>query len=520
MFGGKIMGVPEGNIGKVMGKTATDTFNFGGSNSKFFYVVKVYVSRPGSFPDIEDERFYRINLGHNVRRKKNGDYDPSGTNPSGSIFEGIVDDDGGIVNRGFYIVDCYGIVSPDRTATYLQFSSSEVSVTPTIYVTNAIDLYLPAPIGLVNLANQLNAANDENETDAVSGFTFNGTSGHLTSTSSGVITGTYSIKYNMLDSNGANQLHYDITDCEIGARYRIMFKARYDTQPNPRPRIENWQGIETQIPVTNLTSYDKEYVYDVVASATTIQIRLYPLQLGTIIIFDSLEIYKNVPILESPLVLPSLVSLWDETSIDVTATIEGDDISIWNDIGGGTNDATQSLTLRPKLHINSVNGDREVRFDGSNDWLNVGKPANLGFLPNVDAISCVVRVGESISSQGYYISKASSTSSTRNYGFFDSSGTANIALVYGGTSAFSNTAPTSGGLIIHTITSDGRYTTRVNGLLVQTAVITSTNNSDADINIGGRSNGGFLYDGDIKSIAMYNEVLTAEEIADIEAKYI
>lgn len=143
MFGGKINGVAEGDIGKVMGKTGADVFNFGGANTKFFYIVKVFGSRPGSFPEIENERFYRINLGHNVKRKKNEDYAPSGTNPSGYIFEGIVDDDVGIVNKGFYIVDCYGIVSPNRSATYLQFDSQEGSVSTTTYVTDAIDLYLP-----------------------------------------------------------------------------------------------------------------------------------------------------------------------------------------------------------------------------------------------------------------------------------------------------------------------------------------------------------------------------------------
>jgi hypothetical protein len=218
------------------------------------------------------------------------------------------------------------------------------------------------------------------------------------------------------------------------------------------------------------------------------------------------------------MITPSLVSYWNPDSIDATATIEGDDISIWND-AHGLNDATQTLTLRPKLHINSVSGHREVRFDGSNDWLNVGKPANLGFLPNVDAMSCVVIIGEQISSQGYYISKASSTSSTRNYGFFDSNSSSDIALVYGGTSAFSSTPPLSGGLVIWTITSGGHYTVRNNGVEVMSATIGSTNNNDADINIGGRSNGGFLIDGDIRAIALYSDVLTAQEISDIEAEY-
>lgn len=219
------------------------------------------------------------------------------------------------------------------------------------------------------------------------------------------------------------------------------------------------------------------------------------------------------------MITPDLVSLWDSSSIDPTATTEGDDINTWSD-AYGSNDATQTLTSRPKLHIAS-DGDRQVRFDGGDDWLNVGTPSNLNFVGNTDAFSCVIKTGEvhGAGANGYWISKASATGSTRNYGFYDSGSGAEISFVIGGTNTNIGTAPSADDLIIFTITSGGAYTIRINGT-ESTGTNAGSNSSDVDINIGGRSNGGYTLEGDIQMIGMYNDVLTAGEISAIETQYL
>ena len=143
MFGGKVMGVPEGDIGKIMGKTAADVFNFNGSTTKFFYMIKVIGYRSGTFTDNSGERNYSVPKGHMTWRKKNSTYNPGSTaEPAGRIFEGTVNSSG-YANAEYYVVDCYGIVTPARTVTYEQWSSSEVSQTASAYHKGIIDLYLP-----------------------------------------------------------------------------------------------------------------------------------------------------------------------------------------------------------------------------------------------------------------------------------------------------------------------------------------------------------------------------------------
>ena len=53
---------------------------------------------------------------------------------------------------------------------------------------------------------------------------------------------------------------------------------------------------------------------------------------------------------------------------------DGTQISSWNDRSPGNHDATQwtSSSYRPLLYNNKINGHKTVKFDGSNDYLNVG----------------------------------------------------------------------------------------------------------------------------------------------------
>lgn len=144
MFGGKIMGIAEGSIGKIAGKTASGLFNFGGANTLFRYAVQVKGYQSGTWDGGGDGVIEYINkLGHKVWRKKDITYGgPSAFPPTGAIFEGEVDNSFNVWKH-FYVADCYATVTPTRTATYVQYKSNETSTTTETFITDAVDLYLP-----------------------------------------------------------------------------------------------------------------------------------------------------------------------------------------------------------------------------------------------------------------------------------------------------------------------------------------------------------------------------------------
>ena len=227
--------------------------------------------------------------------------------------------------------------------------------------------------------------------------------------------------------------------------------------------------------------------------------------------------YSTVVVSVDSMLLPSTVSYWNPDSIDVNAVNQNDTISLWSDVVSGNN-GTATGAQRPTLNI--VGGTtKEVLFDGSSQWLNVGTPANLNFLPNINNFSCVVKVGSVPPVTGYYLSKASSTSSNRNYGFFESSGASGTSVLLGGTSSFTGVDAAANDLLIWTVNGNNIIVRR-NGVEIGNFINNNTGNSDVDINIGGRSNGGFLNNGSISRLAMYNAVLTPTQIAAIEAQYI
>ena len=215
--------------------------------------------------------------------------------------------------------------------------------------------------------------------------------------------------------------------------------------------------------------------------------------------------------------VPGLISLWDTTSIDATATAEGDDVDLWTDTEG-SNNATQTGTTSPELHIGTTGGSRQVTFDGT-DWLNLGKPSNLNFIPQTDEFSIVARLGDNIPTQGYIISKADATSSLRQWGIYHNS-TSNMGTFIGGQDTVSSTFfPQGNDLYILTV-STANQTLRANGnVIIDNVALTGTATSDVDINIGGRSNGGYLLNGDLEFIAVYNKVLSASEITAIETEF-
>lgn len=78
--------------------------------------------------------------------------------------------------------------------------------------------------------------------------------------------------------------------------------------------------------------------------------------------------------------LPSEVSglsLWFKADA-ITGLVNDDPVSTWSDSSDNGNDATQTLTARPLYKTNILNGLPVVRFDGSNDIMNIANSPTVG----------------------------------------------------------------------------------------------------------------------------------------------
>lgn len=212
----------------------------------------------------------------------------------------------------------------------------------------------------------------------------------------------------------------------------------------------------------------------------------------------------------------NLVSLWDNISIDSSATSEGDAVATWTDTKGD-NDASGGTS--PELHLGTKGGARQVTFNGTSDWLNVGQPANLDFVPQTDEFSIVARLGDNPPTTGYIISKAPADTGTRQWGFIKSDSGGNY-IAYVGGQAYNSSAISSvaNQLLVITVstTTIKMYADGVE--IMNTALLGTATNSN-NVNIGSRTDGGFLLDGDLDFIAVYNKELSASDLNTIDQNF-
>ena len=77
----------------------------------------------------------------------------------------------------------------------------------------------------------------------------------------------------------------------------------------------------------------------------------------------------------SPPVTSGLIVAFDGSDVTTTGTT----VDSWNDqaAGGGTNNASQSGTRRPTLVTAGLNGHNTIRFDGANDFLEIGADSDF-----------------------------------------------------------------------------------------------------------------------------------------------
>jgi len=108
-----------------------------------------------------------------------------------------------------------------------------------------------------------------------------------------------------------------------------------------------------------------------------------------------------------------------------TADVDGN-VTTWADQSGNANDATQSdVSMAPKLVANIINGKPVVRFDGSNDFLDVASSDSLNLTGDVSAFF-VVRFDDFATYRAVLAKTVGNLPAPLDYYLSPNSGTANL----------------------------------------------------------------------------------------------
>ncbi|MEO0573040.1 MAG: fibronectin type III domain-containing protein, partial [Bacteroidota bacterium] len=214
-----------------------------------------------------------------------------------------------------------------------------------------------------------------------------------------------------------------------------------------------------------------------------------------------------------PFVAASPVAYYSPASIDPSVTTEGNSVTVWNDEINAYN-GTSAGGAAPTLNI-SPGGQRQVRFNGTDSWFNVGQIAAMNFQGGTDEFTIVVQLGENPGTQGSWFTKAGASSGSRQYTLYNPSTGDDVQYLVGGTGVSVDNNLSGGDLIILEVTTTDA-TLSINGVDVITGGAIGTATESQDINIGARTNGSFVLDGDATRIVIFDRPLTAQEHTDFQ----
>lgn len=236
-----------------------------------------------------------------------------------------------------------------------------------------------------------------------------------------------------------------------------------------------------------------------------------------------------------PVVSPANVStnlqLWMKA--DAGTTLTGTDVDSWDDQSPNSFTATSGGVVDAQLITDGLNFNPVLRFSGT-QFLNLGNPAALNLQPNIDEMTIITMVVTGGATTGTVICKGDEF--TRNYqvwfGTIDRvlhhtlgrvSGGPNTSVRFGTIYALNEPKLTSG-VVANTGNPLTRLTPYVNGVLDPAAANegVSTGTIAADVLIGarrvaGNTGSGYLYNGDIAEIIVYDRDLTATELQKVES---
>jgi len=217
----------------------------------------------------------------------------------------------------------------------------------------------------------------------------------------------------------------------------------------------------------------------------------------------------------SPLYLPpptaiSGCQLWlDAEYSDIILDASGN-VTGWRSLAGGILAAQSTAASCPAYVTNVMNGKPALRFDGSNDSLDLG---NIGAsFPSAATMVCIVRVLDG----NYNILSSLNNSACRWNG-----GTGGGSLGLFTTALQSNfpysDMPFNGTWVISLrISSSYGLEIKLNGVTIDYKASGFTFTGGDTFLVGASPGGGSFFNGDIHSIALYNRVLSDKELRTIE----
>ena len=110
---------------------------------------------------------------------------------------------------------------------------------------------------------------------------------------------------------------------------------------------------------------------------------------------------------------------WYDAADTATINLVGSGVNQWNDKGSGANNFTQSnSTYRPSSGTRSQNGKNIIDFDGTNDNLSFGTPANFKFLHSAVS-TCFFAVVSDVTTGGAMMGDDGGGSSIPGFAFWN-----------------------------------------------------------------------------------------------------
>ena len=212
----------------------------------------------------------------------------------------------------------------------------------------------------------------------------------------------------------------------------------------------------------------------------------------------------------------SPLAYYTPASIDPSATSDTDAVTVWNDVSGNGLHATPNNNAELNIGTGSV---RQVQFDGT-DWFDIANDDLLKLIPGTDEFTIIAREGDVGCTNGYAISKASTTTANREFGMYYSTTTTIGAYAGGNTNSATVTANNNRLTIL--VVGTSTWAMYVDGVTRLSGETTGTgNDATQSVNIGARSDGSYLIQngGQLDILAIIPSAISAGERAAIEAEF-
>jgi hypothetical protein len=212
----------------------------------------------------------------------------------------------------------------------------------------------------------------------------------------------------------------------------------------------------------------------------------------------------------------SPLSYYTPESIVSTADTEGANVTAWTD-EMGNHDLT-STAGQPTLHLDSVDSARQVRFDGVDDGMNASANTVFNFTPGTDSFSFVIVLGENVADDGGTHSFGKNSDGAGEQYTIGFRGGVRYEINIGGTNENYFTAPNGRDVIILNVNGT-QQELFINGVSAGTELVgTQTSTQTFAIGYQDGTTDSFA-NIDFERIAIFNRVLTAQEITDINAEF-